>query len=164
MLSVQLVGDKELIARLQSAPEAVRKALVRKSYQLAIALQRKIRTEKLSGQVLNKRTGALQSSIFYEVTETQYGVIAKVAAGKDVPYAAIHEYGGTTKPHVIEATKAQALHFHVGGKEVFAKRVNHPGSRMPERSYMRSSLGEMHEQIVEGLTEAVKEGMKATLK
>ena len=31
------------------------------------------------------------------------------------------------RPHVIEPKKAQALHFFVGGDEVFTKRVQHPG-------------------------------------
>lgn len=160
MLSVQIVGDKQLMTRLQAMPENVRAALVRKSYQLAIALQRKIRTQKLSGQVLNKRTGALQSSIFYEVDESSKGVVATVSAGKDVPYAAIHEYGGQTKPHVIEAKNAKMLHYIKNGKDVFRKRVNHPGSKMPVRSYMRTSLGEFRPVIVAGYTEAVKEGLK----
>lgn len=164
MLSVQLSGDRELITRLQSMPEAVRNALLRKVTVLTIELQKKIRTEKLSGQVLNKRTGALQSSIFREVISTATSVEGKVAAGKDVPYAAIHEYGGTTKPHVIAPKNAQALHFFMNGKEIFAKSVNHPGSKMPMRSYMRSALGEMRVEIVEGMTEAVKEGMRSTIR
>lgn len=159
ILSVQISGDTELIARLQSMPETVRQALIRKCTVLALLLQKKIVTEKLSGQVLNKVTGALQSSVFQEVTSTATAVHAKVAAGRDVPYAAIHEYGGQTRPHIIEPKNAEALHFYIGGKEVFAKLVNHPGSRFPVRSYMRSSLGEMRIQIVDGLTDAVKEGM-----
>lgn len=159
MLSIQLSGDEELIARFKQMPERVHKALIRKITALSIALQNKIRTEKLDGQVLNKRTGALQSSIHRQVTDTATAVVAKVSAGKDVPYAAIHEYGGQTKPHIIVPKNAEALHFYIGGKEVFAKSVNHPGSKMPERSYMRSSLSEMRIEIIEGMTDAVREGM-----
>ena len=160
MLSVQVSGDDTLIKRIENMPVAVRNALVRKVVTLQIALQRKIRMEKLDGQVLNKRTGALQSSIFISPVEvTEHAVIGKVSAGKDVPYARIHEYGGQTSPHTIEPKRAEALHFYIGGKEVFAKSVNHPGSKMPERSYMRSSLSEMRVEIVEGLTEAVREGL-----
>ena len=160
MLSIQVSGDTELIARLQKMPTAVHNALVRKVTMLAYELQKKIRTEKLDGQVLNKRTGALQSSIFVEVTETSHSVQGKVAAGKEIPYAAIHEYGGQTKPHIIVAKNAEALHFYMGGKEMFLKSVNHPGSKMPVRSYMRSSLSEMRFEIIEGMTDAVKEGMR----
>ena len=37
------------------------------------------------------------------------------------------EFG--TRAHIIRAKKAKALHFFTGGKEVFAKYVNHPGTK-----------------------------------
>ena len=56
--------------------------------------------------------------------------------------------------------KAKALAFAVGGKQVFAARVNLPAVTMPERSYLRSSLAEMAEEIVEGLSDAVVEAIR----
>jgi hypothetical protein len=56
--------------------------------------------------------------------------------------------------------KAKALAFVVGGKQVFAARVNLPAVTMPERSYLRSSLAEMAEEIAEGLSGAVMEAME----
>ncbi len=47
----------------------------------------------------------------------------------------------------------------VGGKQVFAARVNLPAVTMPERSYLRSSLAEMADAIREELTEAVVDAM-----
>jgi len=158
MLSVQVSGDTELIERIGKMPSGVHNALLRKITALAIEMQRKIRVDKLSGQVLNKRTGALQSSIFQEVSDERTAIIATVSAGKDVPYAAIHEYGGVTKPHDIYPKNAKALHFFIGGKEVFAKVVHHPGSKMPERSYMRSTLADMKQEIIDGMTDAVRQG------
>lgn len=49
----------------------------------------------------------------------------KVIANAD--YSAALEYG--TKPHVIEPKTAKALHFKSDGQDVFAKRVNHPGTK-----------------------------------
>ena len=48
----------------------------------------------------------------------------------------------------------------MGGKQVFFKKVNHPGSTMPERSFLRSSLGEMKDEIIGGIREAVAEGTR----
>jgi hypothetical protein len=45
----------------------------------------------------------------------------------------------------------------VGGKQVFAARVNLPAVTMPERSYLRSSFSEMAHQIREALSVAVGE-------
>ena len=76
-------------------------------------------------------------------------------------YAAIHEFGGTIPPHQIVPDKAKALAFAVDGKQVFAARVvNLPAVTMPERSYMRSSLAEMADEIREELTEGVMKAMR----
>jgi len=40
-------------------------------------------------------------------------------------YSAAVEYG--TKPHIIRPVSAKALHWKSGGKDFFAKSVNHPG-------------------------------------
>lgn len=52
--------------------------------------------------------------------------------GTNVPYAAIHHFGGQTPPHLIKPKKKKALKF--GGR--FAKQVNHPGSKIPARPFM----------------------------
>jgi hypothetical protein len=43
----------------------------------------------------------------------------------------------------------------IGGKQTFAARVNLQAITMPERSYMRSSLAEMADEIRDGLSAAV---------
>lgn len=42
-----------------------------------------------------------------------------------------------TRPHVIRPKNAQALRFNVGGREVFAKRVDHPGTKA--RPFLRNA-------------------------
>ena len=70
-------------------------------------------------------------------------VVTKLFSAGELKYAAIQEYGGVTAPHQILPSRAKALAFMVGGEEVFARIVHHPGSHIPERSYLRSSLAEM---------------------
>ena len=159
MLTVTLAGDRELIERLESMPTTVREALDRKVSELALRLEAKVKG-KLSGEVLQVRTGALRRSIAGDVTHTAASVTGRVYSSGDVKYAGIHEFGGTTKAHVIEALNGKALAFKAGGKPVFAKRVNHPGSKVPERSYLRSSLTEMRDEIVEGLRQTVADSIR----
>lgn len=159
MFTVSLEGDRELMARFDQMPAKVRSSLFRKVTILALKLEAKVKGEKLSGGVLNVRSGALRASIFEEVEQSDSSVIGKVASSSDVKYGAIHEYGGKTAAHEIVATKAQALSFMMGGKQVFFKSVHHPGSQMPERSFLRSSLAEMKPEIITGLTDAVREGL-----
>jgi phage gpG-like protein len=160
MLKVQLVGDKELIIRLGKIPATMQAALLRAVSSLTLRLETLVK-QKLTGQVLNVRTGALRRSIFSTVDSNVSGVIGRVASAGDVKYAAIHEFGGTTPAHDIFPVKASALHFFMGGKEVFAKVVHHPGSRMPERSYLRSSLADMAPTIEAELRAAAVEGIHA---
>ena len=47
----------------------------------------------------------------------------------------------------------------VGGKLVFARRVNHPPAK--ERLFLRSSLDDMRDQIITRLSSAAKTAAKA---
>jgi phage gpG-like protein len=152
MFQVDLRDDYS--ASLAGMPDRVRQALSSKANVLAVALEAKIQ-QKLSGGVLNMRSGALARSIIATVDESSADVSVRIGSSGDVKYAAIHEFGGTIPPHEIVPNKAKALAFAAGGKQVFAARVNLPAVTMPERSYLRSSLAEMAGEIAEGLSEAV---------
>ena len=156
MFAIGLDGLDETSARLDGLPAALGAALAAKAAELSAALA-VVRNDKLMGGVLNARTGALRNSIVAEVSASSDGVVASVGSVGDVKYAAIQEYGGRTAAHEILPNKAQALAFVSGGAQRFARRVEHPGSVIPERSYLRSSLAEMRDEIVSSLTEAAAE-------
>ena len=65
----------------------------------------------------------------------------KVIANAD--YSAALEYG--TKPHVIEPKTAKALHFKSDGQDIFAKRVNHPGTK--PLAIMRNAALKVQKQV-----------------
>lgn len=159
MISVSLVGDRELVARLNAMPGKLRQALLVKVTELSLRLENKVKSEKLSGQVLKVKTGALRASIFSDVSSTDNSVTGRVASSGDVKYAAIHEFGGHIPAREIVADKAQALSFLWGGKQAFFKRVHWPGADMPERSFLRSALTDMKDDIAEGFTQAVAEAL-----
>lgn len=71
-------------------------------------------------------TGRLKASIVQLYDPTMAMV------GTNVVYAAIHQFGGKTKPHVIRPRDKKALRFN--GR--FAKSVNHPGSKIPARPFL----------------------------
>ena len=159
MLNVTLVGDRELVAKMTAMPSKVHASLLRKVTSLSLQLESKVKAA-LSGPVLKVQTGALRRSIFETVEDSPTKVVGKVASSGDVKYAGIHEFGGVIPAHDIVPSKAQALAFVLGGKQIFAKRVHIPDVTMPERSFLRSSLGEMAPQIETGLRDAVSEGLK----
>lgn len=155
MIVLSLIGEVALAERLSAAPrrleDGLARALVRLSRELQAAVQ-----AKLDGPVLHPRTGRLRDSIVASVTATPRGVMARV--GTDLPYAAIQEFGGETLPHEIRARKAQALAFLLGGNRVFVRSVQHPGSHLPERSFLRTALAEMRPQILGEVRTAIGEG------
>jgi len=158
MLTIDIIGLSELQARLLAMPDAVRTALFSKSQELAGALAAKV-GDNLSSQMLQSKTGRLKDSIQSSTVQNGDVITASVFAGGDVPYAAIQEYGGTTKAHVIEATSGKALAFNWQGKAAFFTRINHPGSVIPGHAYLRNALADMQDDIVEGMGEALREGM-----
>jgi phage gpG-like protein len=153
MFALDIEGLDETSARLDAYPTALGAALVAKAAELASALADRVRNDKLSGGVLNVRSGALRESIAADVSAGGDGVSATVGSN-GVTYAAIQEYGGKTAAHEILPAKAQALAFVANGALRFARRVEHPGSVIPERSYLRSTLDEMSEEIVAALADA----------
>ena len=72
------------------------------------------RTKTEGGKVLLD-SGHLRKMITHEASDTQ------VAVGTNVIYAAIHQFGG-----VIRAKMAKALHFVLGGKDIFVESVTMP--------------------------------------
>lgn len=115
------------------------------------ALQRRIVTTKLSGQVLNRVTGNLASSInaggpntASEFLDSGNEIIGRV--GTKVRYAAVHEYGGDVKVPAHERmgrpVKAYTAHFK-------------------ERSFLRSGLQDQGDQIRAAIANAVRQGLGA---
>jgi phage gpG-like protein len=155
MLALSLSDNAS--AALADMPARLRDALAAKADVLAGDLQAKIQ-QKLSGTVLNAKSGALARSIVATLDVSADRVSVRVAS-VGVKYAAIHEHGGTIPPHEIVPDKAKALAFLVGGKQAFAARVQIPAVTMPERSYMRSALVEMADEIRDGLAEAAMEAV-----
>ena len=68
-----------------------------------------------------------------------------------MPYGIFVENG--TKPHIIRPTKGKFLAFSAGGKMVFARSVNHPGSKpypfwKPAENTLQQKLPEIINQAI----------------
>lgn len=166
MITIELQGDKELLMRFASMPAKLRDALTRKMHVITQEVRNYIVTDKLSGQVLNKRSGNLQRSITAEVTSTDTSVTGRVFSAGDVKYAAIHEFGGT-----IEHPGGTAYFIGKDGKAVFVSnaiafaygswaRTKAHAIKMPKRSFMISSLTDKKDSIRDQLQAAVNEAIK----
>ena len=146
MMRVYIRGTDALFANAEKLAE-VRKALPgqigRAVSDFALSAIRTSKEKYLTGprpEKLGVVTGRLRSSIRAKVEARPDRIVAKF--GTDVPYAAIHEFGGTTPPRTILPRKAGVLSWVSGGKRFFASKVNHPGGKVRARPFLRPAIEE----------------------
>jgi len=87
-------------------------------------------------------TGRLRASIRMEARRT-FTLKTVWTIGSDVDYAPYVNDG--TQPHTIRPKNGQVLRFRVGGRVVYARMVNHPGTRpnpFLDRALRDVALGE----------------------
>lgn len=138
MIRGYLFGDKAAVERIrgarQDAPETIRTTVQR----LTLRLQAKVKSDKLSGQVLNVRSGRLRRSINARVDGDGWQVTGVV--GTNVEYARAHEFGfkGTVqvKEHLRRMRQGNVM------VSQHTRNVN-----IPERSFLRSALDDMKPEI-----------------
>ena len=188
MIIGEILGVDRVATYLGRMPEKSRQAVGQKVRFLALMLQNYVKEDELTGQALHVRSGNLRRSITNKVIDsdgTYTGIV-----GTNCVYAAIHEFGGSTRPHLILPVHAKALMFQsagfVGPVQVlknqngryskgakakitaalaegalqFAKGVHHPGSKIPMHSFLRSALDAKRSEIVAQLQDAIRGATK----
>lgn len=146
-IKATLTGETEVIQKLEGTmPKRVRGELVLTVRRLAIELQRYVKQDKLSGQVLKNRTGTLRRSVYQRVDESPQSVTGRV--GTNVFYGALHE-GGFEGKRLITQAFGRQLKFPVWAS-----------IKLPKRSFLRSSLKDKSVHIKEELGMAVMRGMR----
>jgi len=113
------------------------------------------RAREAGGKTLQDK-GHLRDSYTYQVDLAS----ESVEVGSNMIYAAIHHFGGKTKPHVIKPKNKKALAF--GG--VVVKQVNHPGSNIPSRAALgltQHDEAEIGEIVIDFYREVLARGSKA---
>lgn len=158
MVKIEFIGDKEVASKLKELEPKIYNSLLSTITKLSIQLQAKIKSEKLTGQVLKTRTGTLRRSINYRVDKTPSEIIGRVGIGADAAkYGIMHEFGlrGTenVRSHLRTIKK-------VWGKSISPKQISvrsHTRTvNYPERSFMRTALAEMRPIIQNDISKAVK--------
>jgi len=139
-----VVGAEAVAAKFTAASQSIRDKLRKRVQALGIELQRKVKEEKLSGQVLNVRTGNLRRNINEQTTVSGDTIVS--AVGTNVPYARVWELGFSG----IEQVKA---HLRLGRPvRPFSRTVN-----LRARPFLSTALQEMRTRIIDELTRATQE-------
>lgn len=110
--------------------------------------------KKIKSGSFKNQSGDLRRSIVGRVESAERGVVST-----DIPYAEYVEYG--TRPHTITPKNGKYLAFKGrSGNMVFAKKINHPGSR--PYPYMQPALDDNQDNIFreyEALGQLVVDGL-----
>lgn len=109
---------------------------------------------------LRVRSGTLLNSIQKDVTSS--GETVKGSIGpENVPYAAIHEYGGTIPARRVEPRHTKALKWlGTGGKFFFSKGHDIPAVNIKARPYLEPALKDNAEIIREKFGLFIKQTME----
>jgi phage gpG-like protein len=138
----KLIGDFEEASR--ESREGMRLAMFRAMSILKSQIQQNIRTE--SG--LNVRTGTLLNSITSSIINSGYSIQGNIGPS-NVPYAAIHEYGGEIRGRFHKPRLKQALKWSGPGGTFFSKGHWIPAYKVPARPYLRPAIEKHAESIAE---------------
>ncbi len=153
------VDETRVVARFERVVGDVLREL-RAAVEIERLILEALIKRKLSGEVLNVQTGKLRRSIYSYVEAEGDAISGVVAQSGDVKYGARWEFG-FTGDEVVQAhvrTITQAFGRAIAPREVevreFTRHIDQPA-----RPYMRPSLAERAEAIVERLRGAAAKGM-----
>lgn len=138
-VTVEVLGAEEVEVRLAGLPDLVRERVRQRVQSLGLELLRKVKEEKLTGQVLNVRTGRLRRSVNEDTTTS--GDRVQSAVGTNVNYARFWEKGF----HGVEQVRAHMRQGH-------PIRAHSRNVDVKPRSFLLSSLNEMRPRIAAQLT------------
>ncbi len=166
-LRIEVWGGRDLaqeFARMaHELPRAIGRGLAKAAGRVLKRAQTTVYAGHAAGH-LNIGTGYLWQHLGMEVDEQ--GLVGYVGVRGNVPYAAIHEFGGKTRAHVIRPRRAKALRWYDSAMSarddnaVFARYVNHPGSVIPARPYLQPARDDEQEGIREDITGAIEKVLR----
>jgi hypothetical protein len=151
VIKLALVGDSEVIAKLDRMPQRLREELKTGLGRLALKMARLARA-KVNGPLLRRRTGALWQSINGTVLDEGDKIAGVTSVAGDalskghkvIDYARAHEYGFhgtvTVKEHLREIK--QAFGRSIAPKQITV-RAHEMKMNIPEKAFLRSSLADM---------------------
>jgi hypothetical protein len=155
VISASLLGGAAALSRLGAMRDAANREIARTIAKLGIDLQNNVKQDKLSGQVLKIRSGALQQSVAVRIDQSDTKVSATVFS--DIDYAAAQEYGFTGTVNVRASLRQiKEAYGHPITEKTINVRAHSRGMNLPERSFLRSALDEMAPDISAGVQDALR--------
>lgn len=160
MVTIELIGGDRVIARMEALPPRLMGGIKDEVRRLTLKLLRHVKEDKLSGQTLKNQTGTLRRKINQEVLSDQTGVVGKV--GVKLSYARAHEFGfdGMVTVHEHLRQVKQAFGRVLSAPVTATVHPFERNMRLPERSFLRSALHDMEDEIATGIDTAVRKAVE----
>jgi phage gpG-like protein len=154
MITGHVSGDASMLLYLKSRGIVLRDQLRMTVREQGIRMLGLVKA-KVSGPVLKNRTGTLRRKLNVRFTETATEISASV--GLKLKYAAAHEYGFndtvTIREHLRHVTQVYGRPLAAPLAVTVHAHARH--MKLPERSYLRSTLREEGPSIREALQLAI---------
>ncbi len=158
---------RAILDNLKNAPakclEPMAKAMDRENVLTVSHIQRDYLSFSRSGPSnpdgLRVQSGSLRRSLrASKATLGPTGLTSGIGGNvtsRGVNYLAVHEFGAEIPEHTITATNARALHFFVGGKEIFRKSVKIPAITLPARGMIARGIQDRLANYGKAMSDAV---------
>jgi phage gpG-like protein len=163
-LTANIVGGDKLVAKLRNAQTSVPLAVLREMKNQMARAADWSRANRLSGDPLNRRSGRLSRSINGDATLD--GEVVRGTLSSNVPYAHVHEDGGTfnipayTRRPPRTRTAGGRLRKRTEAQNVASVTVQSHTATYPQRAFLRPSLDANRSRIVNALYLAAVQAFK----
>lgn len=160
MIKGEILGGQALVQRFEDMAPKFTGVMTKSIGRLVLTLMRNVKADKLSGQVLNVRSGRLRRSINQRLEGAGTEMVAGYV-GTNVVYGRRFEYGfkGNVPVKAHMRTIKQAFGRSISPVTVQVNAYTMKANT-PERSFLRSALAEMDDQIRAEIRGAVTEAIK----
>jgi hypothetical protein len=161
-----VTGENAVVAHLSGIPSKVRQQLTAAMLRITIDLQGYVAGNKLSGQLLKRRTGTLARSIQHNVVSTKEGVTgvvgSRIKEGAPLKYAYPLENGFDGDVPVKEHLRMMTTAFGRAVKEPrkITVKAHTAHRKIKAYKYLASSLAERRDSYLAQLRDAVARGVK----
>lgn len=153
-ITATITGSEEVVENFRRGSGEIIQRIIRGANRAMVEVQQHIVRDKLSGQVLNQRSGKLAGSIRVVLATFDGDTISAGVEGAGGPawYGRLFELTGSAA-HDIVPVRAKALAFYVGGVLVFARKVHIPA--MAPRPFMAPAWDELRQNTQMRIVEAM---------
>ncbi len=143
IITGKVVGSEKVVLKFRNAPARIMDAVRRTVYALGFELERIVKNDTLSGQVLHRRSGDLARSV--NTKRSGNATMARASVGTNKVYGRAWQLGFHLPERVIEPKTAQSL-FWPGALHP-VRSVRQPARDVAARPFLTIALDRIRPKV-----------------